>query len=246
MVGLTNRDSPRTCPVAARSELGSSSVYPLELPADFDGSVATDVNDAGLTVGYLARRNNSTTCEFSYVVGAMWHKDGMAVVLPPLPGHDLAQATAVNAVGLVVGASFGPLGTVGVMWIDGVPHELESLGGREARAVDVNDRGQVVGYSKVPGDPEYLRAVLWEDGAAANLGTLPGGSASRAFGINDAGTIVGRSTVSGGATRPVVWSGGEIVELQTLGLGPVARARAINSRGQIVGGDSGRTLLWDR
>jgi probable HAF family extracellular repeat protein len=70
-----------------------------------------------------------------------------------------------------------------------------SLGGlpgsTSSSASDINDAGQVVGYSVVDGD-EY--ATEWmPNGKVINLGGLAGSASSNALGINDRGQVVGDS-----------------------------------------------------
>jgi probable HAF family extracellular repeat protein len=68
--------------------------------------------------------------------------------------------------------------------------DLGSLGGGYTYAADLNEAGQVVGYSDTgTGDS---RAFLWNSGTMIDLGTL-GGSSSYATAVNDLGQVVGYS-----------------------------------------------------
>jgi probable HAF family extracellular repeat protein len=74
------------------------------------------------------------------------------------------------------------------------PLELGSFASVDTSALGVNERGWAVGYAGFPGATE---ALLWQDGAAADLG--PG----LAFAINSSGEVVGQSNL-----HAVVWHAG--------------------------------------
>jgi probable HAF family extracellular repeat protein len=87
-----------------------------------------------------------------------------------------------------------------------------------------------------------LRATLWSNGGATNLGTLKGTN-SYAYAINDSGQIAGDSF--DGAT---LWSNGSTTYLGTLG-GYNSSARAINNSGKVAGlssttGNMLHATLW--
>src|SRR5262245_22289433 len=76
--------------------------------------------------------------------------------------------------------------------------DLGTLGGSTAGAEAINNKGQVVGYSSLPGNVSgQTRAFLWTPvvpnsaaGAMQNLGSL-GGTSSYAYGINNFGHVTG-------------------------------------------------------
>ncbi|WP_340107076.1 hypothetical protein [Rhodohalobacter sp. 8-1] len=80
---------------------------------------------------------------------------------------------------------------------------LGTLGGDWSTAWDINDHGQVVGYSSI-GNSES-RAFFWdEENGLVELPTLGGNSLARA--INNEGQIVGYSYDESGNFYPVMWN----------------------------------------
>ena len=112
--------------------------------------------------------------------------------------------------------------------------DLGTLGGHSAQASAINDHGEAVGGSYLPGDVQ-IDAVLWRKGVITDLGTLDGDSYSFAFWINIQGQVVGNGSASG-----FLWEdGGPMVDLNTLvssssGL-HVTQGDDINDRGEIAG-----------
>jgi probable HAF family extracellular repeat protein len=100
-------------------------------------------------------------------------------------------------------------------------------------AADVNDAGDVVGYSQ--DSSASSRGFLWRNGAMTPLGTQ-GGANSGANEINGSGDIAGWSSTPAGETRPVLYraSDGAPVDLGSLG-GIEGSAFAMNDLGHTVG-----------
>ncbi len=144
--------------------------------------------------------------------------------------------------------------------------ELGGLGGGFSFALELNDPGQVVGFSALPPDPAAspaagpgggrppAHAFLWEAGVVTDLGTL-GGASSGAAGINDTGQIAGGAELPDGSEHAVLWDQGTMTDLGTLG-GFDSQAIAVNNAGQVVGqstttpgqqlGDPGtHAFLWE-
>lgn len=124
---------------------------------------------------------------------------------------------------------------------------LETLGGHRSAATGINDEGDVVGSSSLPGD-SAAHAVLWSSGRTIDLGTL-GGQNSYANGINKHGFIVGQSEAVDAASHATLWRQRKATDLGLQG-GKSSTATAINDRGQIVGFASGtqassRGILWE-
>ena len=111
--------------------------------------------------------------------------------------------------------------------------QLQTLGGKDCRAIAINKLGQIVGVA----DPStgLSQACLWTDPlqAPTALGPLAGHTSSRAHAINDGGVIVGDS--SGTFTHACKWTAPLApTDLGTLG-GSTSSAMGINNAGQIVG-----------
>jgi probable HAF family extracellular repeat protein len=122
--------------------------------------------------------------------------------------------------------------------------DLGTLGGSYAQADWINDAGEVVGYSGVPGDQAVL-AFLWNDDVMTNLGALEGDACSVAWNINSRSEVVGTSSktcaFAGADRRASLWlSGQRTVDLNAF-LAPgsvlvqLTDAYNINDRGEIVG-----------
>jgi len=127
------------------------------------------------------------------------------------------------------------------LWQNGVMQDLGTLGGPEATAYFLNERGQIVGTAftnstanPVTGLPTQ-NPFLWEDGTMVDLGTLGG-----TFGIpnylDDQGRVIGQSNVAGDlAHHPFLWTKSEgMQDLGTLG-GNNGQANWMNKAGEIVG-----------
>ena len=132
--------------------------------------------------------------------------------------------------------------------------DLGTLGGDAASALGLNDVGQVVGWSTIPGCTTSQglpcrHAFLWENGTLTDLDVLHGDEDSVARTINNAGTIVGtseRDVIFGSGTfHGAVWVGGNIAPLPDLGTGQ-SWANDVNEAGVISGYATDPGVLRDR
>jgi probable HAF family extracellular repeat protein len=216
---------------------------------------ATGTNNNGETVGWAENTVHDSTCVPPQVLqfrAVAWGPAlGQIRELPPLPGDTVSAATALNDRGQVVGISGICDRAVGrfsaihdVLWQDGQPTDLGSLGGVAWNTpMAINERGDVVGFansSAAAGGRFAVQAFLWtkKDGMH-DLGTLPGDTTSQALGINDRGEIVGTSCDADFNCRAVLWRDGEISDLNTLVtpgyLDTLITANDIDESGRITG-----------
>jgi probable HAF family extracellular repeat protein len=82
------------------------------------------------------------------------------------------------------------------LWENGTMINLGTFGDVEASVGALNNRGQVVGRSDLPGD-QTAHPFLWDRGKLRDLGTL-GGDDSDATWLNDAGDVAGGATTAAG------------------------------------------------
>ena len=113
-----------------------------------------------------------------------------------------------------------------------VIYAITDLGtlGLESHATDIDDFGQIVGYSRTTSGA--VHAFSYRDGIMTDLGTL-GGTHSRAFRLSGS-AIVGEAQDAAGNYQAFVHRSGSMTKLGTLG-GTTSRANGINELGDIVG-----------
>lgn len=168
--------------------------------------------------------------------------------LLPLPGDAVSAAFGINDQDVVAGGS-GFCGSTSVLgfslsshaaiWRNGSPTDIGGLGGQfNNLATAINNRGEVVGMSDVPGDIT-AHAFLWKNGSMKDLGTLPGDVFSVAWAISERGQILGQSCDADGNCRGFLWQNGVMTDVNTLipAESPlvIIDANEINATGEITG-----------
>ena len=113
--------------------------------------------------------------------------------------------------------------------------ELGTLGGTTSVAVDLNNNGQVVGWSYLSGGPESAASphpTVWQAGVAPIDLSSSGQPTGNGITINALGQVGGLSF--GNTPHATVWTGTAAVNLGTFG-GRFSSANGINNQGQVVG-----------
>lgn len=204
------------------------------------------VNNRGQFAGNAETSTVDPKCMAPQVLdfeGTVWEPNGRVHALPPLSGDAVASALAINDAGIAVGGSgvcANPaISTHAVLWHGSRVINLGGFGGKANNvAFDINNRGQVAGFSDLASDTT-AHAFLWQNHKLSDLGTLKGDFASFAFGINDRGQVVGQSCDASFNCRAFIWQNGVMTDLNTIVSADsslqLMLAESINQSGVIAG-----------
>ena len=211
---------------------------------NFPGSTwsdAFDVNNAGWVVG----RAESPASQLRAVV---W-QDGHMVDLG-VDKDDIDNYLRINSSGQVIGQAWEDFVASPFLWRQGYLTILDSLGGLDSDIAEINNRGDIVGWSQDRNGMQH--AAIWTDGSVVDLGVLVDSALrSIALQINNRGQVV----VTAFEQSPLrgtlyLYRKGKVTELGSLG-GGFAWATDINEKGQVVGssvtshGDT-HAMLWQK
>lgn len=205
------------------------------------------LNDAGALLGYRVRTEAGGVQREPIV----WDRKTVQVL--GVPEWEDSVVAAINDDGNVVGAArVRQIEYQGaVRWLAGTLEEL-SVGGQYSGAVDVNSKGDLVGYVAGGGVTD---AFVLREGRRFML-AAPGNAASFANGLNEFGEVVGWIQAEKWSEfRAALWKPNGVFEMLPLLEGlEGAQAEDINDSGQIVGTahtrtdpspSSSRAVLWD-
>ncbi len=213
---------------------------------------STAINNSGQVAGLAETGSADPACPATQTLQflpVIWN-GANTQALPLASGDTVGGAFWINNAGDAVGASgicapFDPrYGSPiqprhALLWRNGQAIDLGNLGGAgNNTGLGINDAGDVVGASDLPGDT-FQHAFLWHQGVITDLGTLPGDVVSAALGINNRGQITGVSIDGSGNIRAFLWQNGTMYDLNAL-ISPDApffllHGFGINDQGQIAG-----------
>jgi|HubBroStandDraft_6_1064221.scaffolds.fasta_scaffold39164_2 probable HAF family extracellular repeat protein len=217
-------------------------------------SYAASINNRGQIAGFALNKVPDNFSLFAVFFGGpsagtqtrafLW-ENGHKRDLHTLGGPD-ALATFVNDRTQVAGISYTnstPNSTTGYptldpfLWMkDRGMVDLGTLGGTSGAPTGLNNRGQVIGQSKLAGD-QTADPFLWDGEKLIDMFTTGiGGSFVVANGINDAGEVVGAAAFSNNAFAAAIWRNGIVTNLGVLPGDCYSEALVVNSHGQVVGG----------
>jgi len=187
-----------------------------------------DINDAGQITGRGVHNGTLRAFLFTPAVGA-----SPATIVAFGDGNTSPQW--LNQSGQVAGQHYISPNNRAFLFTPGAGggtlQTLPTLGGTYSYPYDLNDAGQVVGYSYVAGDSVY-HAFIYSNGQITDLGTAQTSTYSYPIAVNNSGVVIGYSN------GPFVYSGGVMRQLNSLLSGcnwSGSNPQSINNAGQIAG-----------
>ncbi len=179
-----------------------------------------------------------------------------------------ADPTGEDFCGFQIGGfSLSPTQCVPFIWVNGRMFPLQTLGGVNGIATQINNSGAVAGYAENttldPGctapQKYQFKPVVWSNGRVRQLPTGKDAD-GLAFAINELGNVVGSSGTCApynfiwgfyfAPTHALLWQNGVATDLGNLGGVSNNLAHDINNLGQVVGGSdisgdlTSHAFLW--
>jgi probable HAF family extracellular repeat protein len=224
-----------------------------------------EINDFGGVESYFLDINNSNQIAGRHIYGPgslpnspnrsraiTWQND-VLTYLSDL-GGDTNTARGINNLGQLVGQIDGDgilndttVNTAALWEKDAqgnyVLTNLGNFGAEQSIARDINDKGQIIGWTiNGSGSTATNHAFLVDNGNFVDIGGF-GGLITQTADINQRGQVVGYSQNADGEDRAFLWQNGNIHDLNDLIGGltyngstvTLSRATGINNKGQIVG-----------
>ncbi len=210
------------------------------LPGELTNSVATSINAEGIVIGHSENGKIDPLTGTRELRAVLW-RDGRIRSLGTFGGnHSLVGD--INDHGQIVGYALNttpdPFSWIGVflgssnstqtrafLWENGHKRDLGTLGGPDAVAGSVNERGEVAGISYTNSIPNpttglpTVAAFLWRQGKMIDLGNF-GGTFTGVAQINNHGQVIGISNLPGDEFNdPFFWEDGKLIDLYTSSVG---------------------------
>ena len=226
-----------------------------------NSSWAFSINNNGLIAGVSENGSIDPDTGYPETRPVVWYK-GKLIDLGTFGGTQ-GSGLAVNNRGQVVGcatntvddpfsSAFESIGSAGIWPVttqlrtfareNGVKWDLGTLGGPDALAFAINERGQIAGHSYTSYTPNPETGIpttepfLWEKGELTDLGTL-GGTIGNATWLNSRGQVTGSSNLAGDqVSHGFLWERGVMKDLPPFSGGSFSYALWINEAGDVVGG----------
>jgi probable HAF family extracellular repeat protein len=229
----------------------NGAIVPLRVLPGGINSQTDSISSSGLISGWSENGIIDPMTNLPEGRAVLWTKGGQVIDLGTLKGGSESLAATNNSRGQVVGFSNNdvpdpfsligfPTQTRAFLWQNGAMQDLNTLGGPDASAGVINERGQVAGSSYTNSTPNPTTGIptldpfLWGGGIMQDLGTL-GGVLGAPNWLNNRGEVVGTSDLAGDVNfHGFLWDGRSLVDLLTLG-GNNSEAFSVNDAGEVVG-----------